>query len=421
MKFSMPKFQIIAVIVGLLFLGFIFFWVVKEGFRSDPRDPPESTSMADECGARSSCSSCLEPLRDIFSEAKTEEDCTEKKGGTVRRDKDGKYAKCMKLGTCGWCKSASNGAGKPPGKCVPRTESGAPVVPLDSATNQPAFTCPVEIGSELNFVARKEDCDDFQCDSLTNCRDCSQAVKCGWVVSEKKCYARTTTGKTFIPNSQSCPVPLCKDISGCIPCATTQNCGYCPLTKKCLALSLQGEQAKLLALNLPSTTTIPIEKCEKTVKISGKEDIQTSQPIISPSQCDATSGLPSYSELSEYEPSESQLSSIQTNMALGGDAGVGPATQNIPDTGGAVSAPKKSDTVSAPGVSRPLGSSGETTSFPAAVNLGTDKPFENYIQMLVRSELASQGVPMNEPFQVGNVVQNATGYFRKEGAKLAED
>ena len=64
--------------------------------------------------------------------------------------------------------------------------------------------------------------------------------------------------------------------------------------------------------------------------------------------------------------------------------------------------------VTAPGVLRPANASSERPTFPAAVNLAEDRPFETYVQMLVRSEMAAQGVPTNEPFQIEEVVRNAS-------------
>lgn len=63
--------------------------------------------------------------------------------------------------------------------------------------------------------------------------------------------------------------------------------------------------------------------------------------------------------------------------------------------------------VTAPGVLRPANGSSERATFPTAVNLAEDRPFETYVQMLVRSEMAAQGVPTNEPFQLQEVIENA--------------
>jgi len=44
-----------------------------------------------------------------------------------------------------------------------------------------------------------------------------------------------------------------------------------------------------------------------------------------------------------------------------------------------------------------------------------DAPLESYVKLLVNSQLAKQGVPMNEPFQVreSDAIPNATDYIKK--------
>jgi hypothetical protein len=69
--------------------------------------------------------------------------------------------------------------------------------------------------------------------------------------------------------------------------------------------------------------------------------------------------------------------------------------------------------VTAPGVARPLGAS----SIPATVRneTGGGTPLEDYVKMLVTSQLAAQGVPTNEPFQLKETeaLANASDYMRK--------
>ena len=66
---------------------------------------------------------------------------------------------------------------------------------------------------------------------------------------------------------------------------------------------------------------------------------------------------------------------------------------------GAVSPPKLSNYVSGNAVLRRFGNTGGPPSAKNATGLG-DAPFETYIKMLVSSELAEQGIPTNEPFQL---------------------
>jgi hypothetical protein len=47
--------------------------------------------------------------------------------------------------------------------------------------------------------------------------------------------------------------------------------------------------------------------------------------------------------------------------------------------------------------------------------MGGGTPLEDYVKMLVNSQLAAQGVPTNEPFQVNETaaLTNASDYMRK--------
>jgi hypothetical protein len=46
---------------------------------------------------------------------------------------------------------------------------------------------------------------------------------------------------------------------------------------------------------------------------------------------------------------------------------------------------------------------------------GKETPIETYVKMLVNSQLAAQGVPTNEPFQVNEsaAIGNASDYMKK--------
>jgi hypothetical protein len=455
-----PTASEVAVAVALFILLAVFTWAIKEGFAtlSDTRDIDSATSglggAAEECGLRDSCSSCLQPKR-IIAGVTTQAEC-EKRGGTLRQVKkdepigpDGTqlaafaYSVCEKLGKCGWCAGAN--------KCVPRTDSGFPVVPMvnDSngkSTGVPQFACPVEAATGgRNFLITKEDCPDFQCSTIRNCRDCAQAQRCGWALDttaagaqDYKCMDRAAVGgiappesasaavKTmadqmaddgvttirdaagaavkyypkFITASAKCPTRACDQITDCVECATTPNCGYCEVKKKCLRLSR------------PAGDATPLEKCEKVETVSGKEVKTAQQPIISRSQCPAERAdttLTQRSEQSDYKATAGELASIQDDLLDGNEAAPPGVVQSVPATGGAVSEPQKKDSVGAPGVSRLLGSGGyRSGSWPAAAGLdGQGGPFESYVQMLVKSELAGQGIVTSEPFSVKDVIRNA--------------
>jgi hypothetical protein len=210
-------------------------------------------------------------------------------------------------------------------------------------------------------------------------------------------------GKSFITTASTCPARACDQITDCAECATTPNCGYCELKKKCLRLSR------------PAGDDTPLEKCEKTEKVGGKDVTTAVQPIISRGQCPSERSektLSQRSEQSDYKASAGELARIQDDLIDDNDAGVPQqATQTVPATGGAVSPPATKDSVGAPGVSRLLGSgvsASSAGSWPAAAGLdGQGGAFESYVQMLVKSELAGQGIRTNEPFQVSDVIRNA--------------
>jgi len=65
---------------------------------------------------------------------------------------------------------------------------------------------------------------------------------------------------------------------------------------------------------------------------------------------------------------------------------------------GAVSPPRTSRYVSGNAVVRRYGDSSVPGGISRSVDLAAS-PLEDYVKLLVRSELASEGIPMNEPFQ----------------------
>jgi hypothetical protein len=70
------------------------------------------------------------------------------------------------------------------------------------------------------------------------------------------------------------------------------------------------------------------------------------------------------------------------------------------------------------GVAKKVGSS----SIPQTVRTenSLDTPLETYVKELVNSQLAAQGVPTNEPFQVNptSVIQNASDYMKKMASSI---
>jgi hypothetical protein len=82
-----------------------------------------------------------------------------------------------------------------------------------------------------------------------------------------------------------------------------------------------------------------------------------------------------------------------------------------------VSPQKRYTGVSAPGVWRPLSGGNPQGGDSTGINTS---PLENYVKMLVNSQLAAQGVPTNEPFQVNetSAIGNASDYIHKGFKKI---
>jgi hypothetical protein len=163
---------------------------------------------------------------------------------------------------------------------------------------------------------------------------------------------------------------------------------------------------------------IPPEKIECSQNDLATSGAQCVGPItsgprgaLSPT-IDEGSGLNPYKRVpgvSNYE-----LAMAQTNLLGGnelnsppynGDRGAGdnpvsPASTSIYATGN--------------GGLRPYGASGARPNGGNPTGLG-DAPLESYVKLLVNSQLAAQGVPTNEPFQVNETqaIPNAEGILKK--------
>jgi hypothetical protein len=104
----------------------------------------------------------------------------------------------------------------------------------------------------------------------------------------------------------------------------------------------------------------------------------------------------------------------QTDLLGGNELNVPPYSGATGAGDGAVSPPTTSQYVSGNAVVRRYGTSGARPNGANPTGLN-DSPLESYVRMLVSSELASQGVPTNEPFQVNETqaITNAEGVLKK--------
>ena len=118
------------------------------------------------------------------------------------------------------------------------------------------------------------------------------------------------------------------------------------------------------------------------------------------------------SEAGNYKPSASELDLIQSNLP-DSEAGRGLNLQGsgVGVIGSKPVSPATTSQVTGNGVAPPRGGPYTFTNQP---NLFTS-PFEEYVKVLIRSQLAAEGVPMNEPFQNPgpNIVENIVKDVRK--------
>ena len=266
---------------------------------------------------------------------------------------------------CGWCPDSN--------ACIPRVSTYR-IIP--KWLTDMAGDC-----SALTFVTRLQDCPDAQCSSSTNCRDCAGNIRCGWSVQANMCLPSESgsgsgsgSGGSLITSTDSCPAVACSTINDCATCTNTTSCGYCKSTNKCVNLDKYG---------VPPPLT-----CTQDTIITGPYQC----PGATPSQ---TMSAP-LDTLTAPNPTGAEAADM-THDGVTIMSPVSPAT-TYPYVGG--------------------GRKHGESSIPATVRFDPklgDAPIESYVKMLVTSELAAQGVPTNEPFQVNetHAIGNAEEYMHK--------
>jgi hypothetical protein len=305
------------------------------------------------------------------------------------------------------------------------------------------------ISTLKKFVNNIADCTDIMCSAQKTCATCPKYKKCLWqqvtaadgtltqsCVDLSGAPAADTT-RNNITDKSKCPPPQCSDITDCQDCANATGCGYCTTSGKCLKTSQFGSgsnqcpTASLVSLpaSCPCGGFSDCGKCSERVGCGfckgmkqcvnldrfGMPPVNTCSAddmATSPNQCSPAMMMPASLE-SAPKPTMDNLSAAQDGGIIDRAAGFNlSATHNMGD--GVVSPMQSYKIVSAPGVARPAGAS----SIPATVRHETgtdDAPLESYVKMLVNSQLAAQGVPTNEPFQMSQeqAIPNATDYMKK--------
>ena len=144
---------------------------------------------------------------------------------------------------------------------------------------------------------------------------------------------------------------------------------------------------------------------------------QCSGPITVSRRGILAPGMSEGSGLNPYKRVEQPLTGVgmaQTDL-LGGNELDGPPYSGARGAGaGAVSPPSTSMYATGNGVVRRYGASGARPNGADPTDINAS-PLESYVKMLVNSQLASQGVPMNEPFQVNETeaIPNAEEILKK--------
>jgi hypothetical protein len=365
-------------------------------------------------------------------------------------------SKCLADQDCGWASDyAEPVKGMPNVKdgtilaCIPQ-EGGKPFI-----TSNLADLITIKGGAKnlTNFINTLSKCKDVNCADNTKCSTCAYYEKCTWQQvtasdgSVKQTCLDTSasgSGSTTVNNittASMCPPPQCSDVTDCTMCANTTGCSFCASSGKCLKNSEFGtgvnQCSEANKVNVPAKCPCgPITDCGACADRAGCGYCKKSSSCVN---LDNT-GLPPagtctpddiITSSSQCKPPDKKLAApVDTRTAkdptaaeiyaAGNSGNLEPSDPmnmqtNIvrPESEYTTTAAKKFSMITSPGVAIKVGAG----AIPAAVRTdnGLDTPLETYVKELVNSQLAAQGVPMNEPFQVNEsaAIPNASDYLKK--------
>ena len=423
------KLSSLVIVIAVIFsLGAVISYFMTEGFRVTLEQAKErmnempggGVNKDTVCMAFKSCSSCTDDT---------------KHPGTQ----------------CGWCPAAQ--------ACIPRSGMYR-IVPswlIDIINLDPTKDC---IASD--FKHSKGQCSDDTCSDYTNCRDCAGTLACGWCSVSNKCLSKAEVANQGSPNqgspnqgspnqgspppplcaaslvvqSGTCPPPVCSVITDCFQCTNTTGCGFCRDSSRCISVDGNGSSlggsggstgcAQGSIFKQPyQCPCSSISKCtdcagrpgcgycknsSKCVNldkngIPRKSDCDVDGVATSAGQCAPGAKLGGAQDITVKnrgdDPTKDELASAANSGLLGGNELNVPGNYSGPRGAGdgAVSPPKLSNYVSGNAVLQRVGASGVPITAVNPTGLGA-APFETYVKMLVSSELAEQGIPTNEPFQI---------------------
>lgn len=294
-----------------------------------------------------------------------------------------------------WVSGTMTGTVKPPQMC-PAPGSGTP---LNSANME----SDPSNASKNQLIEEVSTCPPETCEDKTNCFECTTTPGCGFCATTGKCIPVDSGGQHSAGSLGSlsgsglcatgairlmpymCP---CSGIADCKTCSGQPGCGWCVAGGNCVNVD-----------DTKGDAGVKLSDCK-----AGLDGVATY-----PGQCAPGKKLGNVrSESGKYKPGQSQLDMISENTALLDiGKGVDIAGSGVGVIGSKpVTAPK---TTQVSGNSVVPGAAGGRAGGPYTItnqpNLFTS-PFEEYVKVLIKSELAESGIPTNEPFQNPGMVRN---------------
>jgi len=363
---------------------------------------------------------------------------------------------CLADSLCGWASDFAD-----PVKGVATIKDGTIVACIPQSGGKPFITSDLndwmiaKNGSRVltNFISSLSKCTDITCTDMLKCGDCAFYDKCTWqqvmdaagaitqsCKDTEKAGAASTTVKN-IKDKSTCPPPQCSDVTDCVTCANTTGCSFCVSSGKCLKNSEFGAGSNQCAtakkIDVPAKCPCDgITDCVKCADRVGcgyckenktcvnldaagmpptgsctTDNIFTNGASCNPGGPDAPASVDT--RTAEY-PTAAQIYAASHS----GELVPGPdmkTQNNIVRPKNEYSGGNSTEYrwYTANGVARKVGSG----SIPDTVRKDNslDTPLETYVKELVNSQLAAQGVPTNEPFQVNetSAIPNASDYMKK--------
>ena len=337
---------------------------------------------------------------------------------------------CASASACGWCptnktcmdreavtanwdkilsEGSKGSAGSPPPLMCP-----APGSDWDGPLNSAGMSTGATNHSNNELIEEVGTCPPETCTDQLNCFDCTSKSNCGWCGATNKCIkvdsggnheASQIGGSTGSRGSAICPTGQiklqsymcpCDGMSDCATCATKPGCGWCVAETKCV--------------NVNDNTNLAGEVNKKDCA-AGIDGVATSER-----QCAPGAKLGNVrSEQSDYKPTAAELELIQDdgaqstsglNVNIAGSIGAGVIGSRP------VSTATTSQATGNGVVPARQGGPYTITNQPGLFT----SPFEEYVKVLIKSELASDGIPINEPFQ--NTPPTIINHLKKEVNKV---